>query len=259
MTCAWEGKDMSGLTVTALRALTDNYIYVIRRPHDDLCAVVDPSQAAPVLEELRRRPGHLAAMFLTHHHHDHVGGLKELLEHLGPIPVYGSRVDQARVAEISVPLDDEARVVCAGEAGVAMAIPGHTRGHLAYHFPGSGHLFCGDTLFGAGCGRVFEGTPEQMFRSLERLANLPETTRVWCGHEYTKANLRFARTVDPDNAALTERDSRCVPPTVPLDLALEKRTNPFLRCAQPALQEATGRTDPVAVFAELRRRKDHFA
>ncbi len=250
---------MNGLTVTALPALSDNYIFLLRSQHDDQCALVDPSQAAPVLEELRSRPGRLAAVFLTHHHHDHVGGLKELLERLGPVPVYGSRMDQARVPEISIPLEDGARVVLAGEEGVAMAIPGHTRGHLAYYFPDSGHLFCGDTLFGAGCGRIFEGTPEQMSSSLARLASLPENTRVWCGHEYTRANLRFARTVDPDNAELVEREGHSAPPTVPLDLGLEKRTNPFLRCAQPVLRKATGKTEPVEVFAELRRRKDHFA
>jgi len=250
---------MEGLTVTALRARSDNYMFLLRSLNDDQCALVDPSQAAPILEELQKRPSRLAAVFLTHHHDDHVGGLKELLERLGPIPVYGSRVDQARIPEISVPLEDEARVVFAGEEGVAISIPGHTRGHLAYYFPGSGHLFCGDTLFGAGCGRIFEGTPEQMSRSLQRLASLPESTLVWCGHEYTQANLRFARTVDPDNAELAEREAWSTPPTVPLDLGLEKRTNPFLRCAQSALQEATGKTNPVEVFAELRRRKDHFA
>lgn len=250
---------MRAITVRALPALDDNYIYLLRGPNEEECALVDPSQAAPILEELRRHPGRLVAIYLTHHHHDHLGGLKELLERLGPVPVHGSRVDQARIPEISVPLEDGDRISFAGEEGQAWLVPGHTRGHLAYHFPRSGHLFSGDTLFGAGCGRLFEGSAEQMHRSLQKLAGLPDETRIWCGHEYTRANLRFARTVDPDNAELAEREKRWAPPTVPLEMGLEKRTNPFLRCAEPALQRATGKCAPVEVFAELRQRKDRFS
>jgi len=250
---------MIRLSVTPLPALADNYIYLVRDTREGTCAVVDPGQASPVLQELQRRPAVLTAILVTHHHRDHLGGLEELLAHLGRVPVYGSRLDRDRVPWIDHPLDDSDEVELAGERILTLGVPGHTRGHLAYHLPQSGHLFCGDVLFGAGCGRLFEGTADQMHRSLSRLAALPDATRVWCGHEYTRDNLRFALTLEPENRRLVDRMRGAVAPTIPLDPGLEKRTNPFLRCHEPALQAVTGCTDPVEVFAALRGMKDRFA
>lgn len=249
---------MARMTVTALPALSDNYIYLLRDSRDGGCAVVDPSEAAPVLQELESRPGRLEALLLTHHHSDHIAGAGELLARLGAVPVHGSALDRGRIPELTVPLEDGDQFEFAGETIRVLLVPGHTRGHVAYHLPQGGHLLCGDVLFGAGCGRPFEGTPEQMYRSLMRLAELPDETRVWCGHEYTQANLRFARTVEPENPLLADRERRATPPTIPLLLGEEKRTNPFLRCHEPALQQLMGVDDPVACFAALRQRKNEF-
>lgn len=247
---------MDRITVQALPALSDNYIYLLRDRETGACAVVDPAEAGPVLEELAARPGHLAAILLTHHHSDHVAGVGELLNKLGRVPVFGSALDRGRVPEITVELGDGDEVEFAGERARVLLVPGHTRGHIAYHFPASRHLFCGDVLFGAGCGRPFEGTPEQMHRSLMRLADLPDETQVWCGHEYTRDNVRFALTIDPDNAELAGRST--TPPTVPLDLGQEKRINPFLRTQAPAVKAAVGQEDPVQVFAAVRELKNQF-
>jgi hydroxyacylglutathione hydrolase len=249
---------MSRLSVIPLPALADNYMYLLRDARKGTCAIVDPSQAAPLVQELQARPALLTAILLTHHHRDHVGGLEEVLARMGPVPVYGALQDRDRIPGINRALCDGDELELAGERVQALLVPGHTRGHLAYHLPGSGHLFCGDVLFGSGCGRLFEGTPAQMYRSLQRLAALPASTRIWCGHEYTRDNLRFALSLEPRNPNLSDRLRRASPPTIPLDLSLEKRTNPFLRCHDPALQEATGLSDPLEVFAALRRLKDQF-
>ncbi len=245
--------------MTPLPALADNYMYLLRDAQEGTCAVVDPAEASPLLQELQTRPAVLTAILLTHHHRDHLGGLEELLARLGPVPVYGSKKDRDRVPRIGRPLGDGDEMEMAGERLRALEVPGHTPGHLAYHLPGSGHLFCGDVLFGAGCGRLLEGTADQMHHSLGRLGALPDRTRVWCGHEYTRDNLRFALTLEPGNPDLVDRWRRAVPPTVPLDMGLEKRTNPFLRCHEPALQAVTGCREPVQVFAALRAMKDRFA
>ena len=249
---------MPGLHVTPVPALADNYAYLLRDPAGPDCAVVDPGEARPVLEALRAVSGRLVALLLTHHHADHAGGVRELLAALGPVPVFGSARDRERLPALDHPLEDGDPLEIAGETGRALWLPGHTRGSLAYYFPESGHLFCGDVLFGAGCGRIFEGTPGEMQRSLSRLAALPDATMAWCGHEYTRQNLAFARTVDPGNRELALREATLVEPTVPLDLGLEKRTNPFLRWLDPALLVISGQTDPVQVFAALRRWKDAF-
>ncbi|MBZ0254191.1 MAG: hydroxyacylglutathione hydrolase [Candidatus Methylomirabilis sp.] len=245
------------MTVHAVPALDDNYVYLI---HDGGggYAVVDPAEARPVLEELKSRGGRLEAILLTHHHGDHVGGVKELMARTRPVAVYGPRKDKHRIPEITVEVDEDDWIDFGGEKGRVIFVPGHTTGHIAYHFPNSRHLFCGDVLFGAGCGRPFECPPAVLHQSLRKLMELPDDTLGWCGHEYTKSNLRFARTVDPDNAELEEREKNLQVPSVPLDLGQEKRTNPFLRCHEVALQQATGRSDPDEVFAELRERKNNF-
>lgn len=229
-------------------------------------AVVDPGDAEPVLALLARDRLRLAAILCTHHHGDHVGGVNTLLIHES-VPVYGP---PARIVGVDRPVHDGASVhLEAIELTLqVLEVPGHTRDHVAY--VGDGLLFCGDTLFSAGCGRLFEGTPEQMHRSLSRLATLPPDTAVYCGHEYTAANLRFALTVEPDNGEVRSYLAECNArrarglPTLPSTIDLERRVNPFLRTGEPRLRAAAearaGRALPteVDVFGEIRRWKDGF-
>jgi hydroxyacylglutathione hydrolase len=261
------------LIVRPVRALSDNYIWLIEAPGaPDRVVAVDPGEAAPVVAELERSGGSLAAILLTHHHPDHIGGVGELLG-LGSVPVLGP--DDARIPRRTRTVRDNERCEFP-ELGLAfeiLAVPGHTLSHIAY--VGHGALFSGDTLFSAGCGRMFEGTPTQMNASLDRLRALPPDTRMFCGHEYTAANLRFALTVDPGNrAAQDHRDALeqlrtgdapgRVTPSLPSPLSLEIRINPFLRCDAPVIRAAAeahaGRTlpQPADVFAVLRAWKDTF-
>jgi hydroxyacylglutathione hydrolase len=259
---------MSTLRVRPVRAFADNYIWLIHaaaRPES--VVVVDPGDAAPVLRELADSGLTLAAILLTHHHPDHIGGVAELLK-AAPVPVIGP--DDSRISGLTrIARDgDSVDLPGLGLAFKILHIPGHTLSHIA--FWGHGSLFCGDTLFSAGCGRTFEGTAQQMNTSLERLRALPPDTKVYCGHEYTASNLRFALTVEPTNeaalayqsivATLRERDT----PTLPSELALEVKVNPFLRCDTPAVRQAAeqhaGRALPNAadVFGVLRSWKDNF-
>lgn len=256
------------LEVRPVRAFTDNYIWLIEPPHASTRLVaVDPGDAAPVKAELARRGADLAAILLTHHHPDHIGGVQGLLEQ-GPVPVIGP--EDARIPHRTRTVGDGERCELPdlGLVFDILAVPGHTLSHIAFF--GHGALFCGDTLFSAGCGRMFEGTPAQMHASLTRLGRLPEETRMYCGHEYTAANLRFAEAVDPANAdaaAYRERVARLRAddaPTLPSSLSLEIRVNPFLRCESPRVRAAAeahaGRalTNPTEVFAVLRAWKDGF-
>ena len=258
--------------IIPLRALKDNYIWVIR----DHChaAVVDPGEAAPVLDYLRRENLKLIAILNTHHHNDHVGGNAALLREFS-VPVYGPAKES--VSTVTRPLkecaekENEEGIVYLAEFSLSLRvldIPGHTAGHIAYY--GANMLFCGDTLFACGCGRLFEGTAQQMVQSLEKLSDLPNGTLVYCGHEYTLDNIRFARVVEPGNEALIEREKtvehlrRQNAPTLPSTIELEKATNPFLRCGQPEIirnaSKHAGRelSDPVSVFAALREWKNSF-
>jgi hydroxyacylglutathione hydrolase len=252
------------MRILQLPALRDNYIYLLYDPETATAAVVDPAVAEPVLDKLAELGAELVAIFNTHHHHDHVGGNRQLLERYPRAAVYGSQADRGRIPGQTVELRVGETVEFAGRQATVLFVPGHTRGHVAYYFPESGDLFCGDTLFAGGCGRLFEGTPEQMVGSLDQLRQLPEATRVWCAHEYTLNNLRFALTVDGDNPDLQARYQQVAAlrqagsPTVPSTIGEERRTNPFLRWDQPALQAATGVLDPVQVFARLRGMKDQF-
>lgn len=252
-----------------LPARSDNYIFVLHDPQQNTAAVVDPADAEPVLACLESLSAQLVAILNTHHHHDHVGGNLKLLQHFPDATVYGGAGDRHRIPNQQVFLEEGDRVSFGDRVGQVFFVPGHTRAHIAYYFPPVvegeiGELFCGDTLFAGGCGRLFEGTPAQMVESLGKLRSLPDTTRIWCAHEYTLNNLRFALTVDPDNPALHQRyqhtQQQCDrgDATVPSTLDIEKRTNPFLQWDSPTLQAQMGTTDPVRTFARLRGLKDQF-
>jgi hydroxyacylglutathione hydrolase len=256
------------INVRPVRAFSDNYIWLIESPNAERRLVaVDPGEAAPVIAELQRSGSSLAAILLTHHHPDHIGGVPELLQH-GAVPVIGP--DDTRIAHRTRTVKDGERCEMPdlGLVFEILQVPGHTLSHIA--FWGHGALFCGDTLFSAGCGRMFEGTPTQMNASLNRLSHLPPETRMYCGHEYTAANLRFALTVDPANSAALEyqdkvdRLRRDGSPSLPSTMALEIRVNPFLRCDDPvvvsAAEKHAGKTlaEPAAVFGALRAWKDQF-
>lgn len=255
------------LSVLAVPAFADNYLWLI---HDGVhAAVVDPGDAAPVLKTLKDRSLALTAILLTHHHADHVGGVPELLAHY-PVPVYGPH--NPGIAGISHPVSENDQVVLP-ELGLkldVLAVPGHTLDHIAYVAPEPAWLFCGDTLFAGGCGRLFEGTPEQMTKSLAKLTSLPDKTAVYCAHEYTLSNLKFAREVEPDNGdllariAAEEKKREQNQPTVPTFIGLEKSTNPFLRYTEPAILDrltTSGRLavrEAVPAFAALREWKNSY-
>lgn len=260
--------------IVALPALADNYIWLLCG--NARAVAVDPGDAGVVERALADRGLALDGILLTHHHADHTAGVPDLVRAHG-CRVFGPA--RASVAAVTDGLDDGDTVTALGQALQVIAVPGHTADHLAYWCPPVHALFCGDTLFAAGCGRLFEGSPEQMWASLRKLALLPPDTRVYCAHEYTAANLRFARRVDPDNRALAVRTARVEAlratgrPSLPSTLAEEIATNPFLRCgepamtaraqallADPAVAQRVARWPPLAgpawTFAVLRAAKD---
>jgi hydroxyacylglutathione hydrolase len=258
----------TAVKVRPVRAFTDNYIWLIESPGaPGRVVAVDPGEAAPVAAELKRSGESLAAILLTHHHADHIGGVAGLLE-LGAVPVIGPDDERIALRTRTVRDADRCELPHLGLRFATLAVPGHTLSHIA--FWGHGALFCGDTLFSAGCGRMFEGTPAQMTASLYRLRGLPPETRMFCGHEYTAANLRFALTVDPDNRAAADyRDAvarlrAADAPSLPSPLSLEIRINPFLRCDTAVIRAAAeahaGKTlrGTEEVFAVLRAWKDQF-
>ena len=229
--------------------------------------VVDPGDARPVAHYLQAEKLELVAILNTHHHADHVGGNADLLS-AWKVPVYGPHDERIREVTHRVRDGDRFTLPHFGIALEVMEIPGHTRSHVAFH--GDGMLFCGDTLFAAGCGRLFEGTPRQMHESLSRLMKLPDDTRVYCGHEYTLSNIRFARAAEPGNAALRELETKAAQlrerdqPTLPSTIAQEKSTNPFVRVREPAVIASASRhagkqlEDPVSVLAAIREWKNAF-
>ncbi len=251
--------------IFGLPAFTDNYIWLLRQ--EARAVVVDPGDAAPILRALWERDWSLAGILLTHHHQDHVGGVEELLaKH--PVPVFGPASEAIPHVDRPLVHGDRVERPAIGCDFSVLDVGGQTQGHIAYF--GANVLLTGDTLFAGGCGRIFEGTPEQMWASLSRLASLPRETVVYCAHEYTESNLRFAMAVEPENGALVRRVEEVKrrrdagQPTVPTTIGWELQTNPFLRVCEPAVIEAAERfcghalRRDVEVFAALRAWKDCF-
>lgn len=252
------------LEVYRLPALRDNYIFLLYDPDCQIAAVVDPAEPAPVIAKLTELKVPLVAIFNTHHHGDHVGANWDLLAQYPQLQIYGGSVDRGRIPGQQFFLKAGDQVKFGNQAAEILFIPGHTHAHIAYYFAASGDLFCGDTLFAGGCGRLFEGTPAQMCASLHQLRQLPNQTKVWCAHEYTLSNLKFAITIEPDNPDLQARLHQVeiarsqAQPTIPTTIGLEKLTNPFLRWDQPAVQQKAKGTSAVEVFATIRALKDEF-
>ena len=255
------------MQIHRLKAWSDNYIFLLQ--DGAAAAVVDPTEADPVFKKLDTLGAELTAIFNTHHHGDHVGGNRQLLAKFPDAIVHASEADRGRIPGQTVFLNEGDTVTFGGRMGQVFFVPGHTRGHIAYYFAPinknePGELFCGDTLFAGGCGRLFEGTPAQMVNSLSKLRQLPDNTRVWCAHEYTLSNLKFAVTVDGQNSDLQNRYQqvqaarRRQEATVPSLLGIEKKTNPFLRWDQPALQAVANMQEPARVFGRIRGMKDLF-
>ena len=253
------------LEIVTIPCLSDNYAFLAHDAEGGNTALIDAPEAGPILAELKKRGWTLSHVLLTHHHFDHVDGLPAILEK-HPAKVIGAAADAHRLPPLDQQVNDGENFEIAGEPVQVMDVSGHTLGHVAYYMPQSAAVFTADSLMALGCGRLFEGTPEQMWRSLSKLAALPDDTLVCSGHEYTQSNAKFAVTVDPNNAALQQRvvdidRARAAGlPTVPSTMGLEKATNPFLRAEDPAILAHLGMegADPVAVFAEIRGRKDNF-
>jgi hydroxyacylglutathione hydrolase len=253
------------LQIVSVPVLSDNYIYIIHDPVSLETAAVDPALAQPVLTLLKEKNWRLTYIFNTHHHSDHIGGNLELKEQTG-CKIIASDYDRKRIPGIDKTVTEGATVGLGEHEARILFTPGHTLGHIVYYFEQDKLLFCGDTLFAMGCGRLFEGTPEQMWHSLQKLKALPPETRIYCTHEYTQNNGRFALTIEPDNQALQARMlevdklRQLNRPTLPSSIGAELATNPFLREDSPGLQrtiDMIGKT-PVEIFARVRQLKDRF-
>lgn len=251
------------LDITLVPALQDNYVYLFKDPGSDVVVVVDPGDAAPVEAALQERGWKLTHILNTHHHADHIDGNDELRKK------YGARLiapagNRGEIPGADQYVDDLDRVDLGTLSFQVLHVPGHTLGHVAFFSEKGEAVFAGDTLFAMGCGRMFEGTPAQFWDSLSRLRALPPSTRVYCGHEYTQSNAKFALHVDPDNAALQARAADVAKlreagkPTIPSTIAQERATNPYFKSDDAAMQARTGTSDPVACFASLRKQKDNF-
>jgi hydroxyacylglutathione hydrolase len=256
---------MAQLEIELVPCLSDNYAYLVRDPDEDFCAIVDPSEARPVEAALETRGWRLTHILNTHHHPDHTGGNTALKTEYGAT-VVGPEKDRARIPALDEGVAEGSSFALGSHRARILEIPAHTRAHIAFAFDGDAAVFTGDTLFAMGCGRLFEGTPEMMWKSLSKLMTLPDATRVYCGHEYTLNNGRFALTLEPGNVDLQARmrDVEALratnAPTIPSTIGLEKRTNPFLRPQSPEIRHMLNMPDAsdIEVFAEMRSRKDKF-
>ena len=254
---------MARLTIELIPLLRDNYAYLLTEAETGSTGVVDPGEAGPVLEALEHRGRRLDWVVITHHHADHVGGLAELKQRTGCKAV-GPRGEFNRIPGLDLTVAEGESFALGHAVAQVFETPGHTAGHVVYFFADNPALFAGDTLFALGCGRLFEESADAMWSSLAKLAALPRDTKVYCGHEYTLANARFAVSVDPDNTQLAGRARRIEEarergePTLPTTIGDELATNPFLRADAPSIRQHLGMKDEPAgaVFAELRRRKD---
>ncbi|GBG90658.1 hypothetical protein CBR_g51006 [Chara braunii] len=255
------------LGIELVPCFSDNYAYLIHDEEKGVTGIVDPSEARPVIKALEKRGLALTHILNTHHHHDHTGGNLELKRRYGGAQVVGPAADKARIPGIDVALQEGDTWHFGSHLMHVLDTPGHTRGHVCFYFPASNAVFTGDTLFSVGCGRLFEGTPDQMWSSLSKLISLPAKTRVFCGHEYTEANVRFALSVEPDNEELQARAQEVKEmrtrgkPTIPSTIGLECATNPFLRPSSEELRRRLkmgGNANDVDVFAAARRAKDRF-
>lgn len=254
---------MRRLDIELIPAFSDNYIYLLRDSGSGTVAIVDPGDAAPVIDRLERDNLSLDIILNTHHHADHIGGNQALKQRYGA-KIIGPAADAHRIAGLDQAVAEGDAVSVGGAMASVLETPGHTSGHIAFWFAEDDALFCGDTLFVMGCGRLFEGTPAQMWHSLSKLRGLPDTAEIYCGHEYTLSNARFSAGIEPDNGTVAARLSEIETaraaghPTIPGYLGQEKRTNPFLRADDPALAAVLNMPNagPVAVFAEVRSRKD---
>jgi hydroxyacylglutathione hydrolase len=253
------------LQIEQIPVLRDNYVYLLHDAESGATAAVDPAVAGPVSQTAAAKGWTLSHILNTHHHDDHTGGNLALKKEHN-LRVVGARHDAHRIPGIDLQVGHGESFLLGEAAAMVIAVPGHTAGHIAYWFPESRALFCGDTLFALGCGRLFEGSAEQMWSSLLKLRGLPDDTLVYCAHEYTQSNARFARLVERDNQQLVARAAEVDAlrarqlPTVPSTLADEKETNPFLRADLESVKAAVGLpgAEPARVFAEIRRRKDAF-
>lgn len=252
------------LQIIPIPAFKDNYIWLI---HNGLhAAIVDPGDAIPVLEILDRLNLKLTVILITHHHYDHIDGVATLLKHSPDIQVYAPKLEQYLFEHAPVGEPDTFSIKELNIIFSLIDLPGHTLGHVAYYSEKNQLLFCGDTLFGAGCGRLFEGTASQMYQSLQRLSALPPATKVYCSHEYTLQNINFALTLEQNNFFLINRFKQTQTfrenntPSLPSTIALERATNPFLRCTNNEIQSSIGlsNADPVEVFSILRNNRNHY-
>lgn len=245
------------IEINIVPILRDNYCYLIEDTESKSIVVIDPGESQPIIDALVARDIKPKAIWITHHHGDHIGGLTEILEHFGQLPVLCSERDQNRVPGCTRTLTSNSKLEFAGETVDILELPGHAEGHIGYHFKESGHLFLGDVVFGASCGAVFGKTHLEMYHSVKKVRALPPQTKLWCGHEYTKNNLRFASAV-LGRDALAEREATFSVPSVPLLLAQEHATNPFMNLTDSRVTDYTGESEPGAVFKALRLAKDKF-
>lgn len=254
------------LEIITVPCLADNYAYLAHDPETGETAVIDIPEAGPILNALDARGWSADVILLTHHHHDHVQGVPDMLERFPQARVVGAEADQNRMPPLDLKVKEDSVVQVGAETGRVIDVSGHTVGHIAFYFPGSAALFSADSLMALGCGRLFEGTPEMMWESLSKMAALPPETMVYSGHEYTASNAKFALTVEPKNPELQKRAEEIATkrakdePTVPVSLETELKTNPFLRASNSDVKEALGMVHAAdsSVFARIREMKDAF-